>query len=284
MTPRRIQPVSWLRAAALTVALAVVGGMALGRPGPAAAQADDASAPVESSVSLAEAFFMQKNARTGELELFGSAIIWFLLALSAASVGLIVTLALENRRDRILPGGLLKETHRLVERGQVREAASRAGADPSFFGRTLHASLREHDAGHDAMLRALEQACDEHVAFRLRRVESLNIIGSVAPMIGLFGTVYGMILAFREIVAAGGSPDPVGLAAGIGTALTTTFWGLVVAIPALAGYALVRNTLDALTSEAALRAEDLVNRLRPAQAPPPPPENAEANAAAQGAA
>lgn len=256
---------AWLRATTLSAALVVVGGMALGRPG-AAAVTD--SAPVaESRVSLAEAFFMQKNARTGDLELFGSAIIWFLLTLSAASVALIITLALENRRERILPSGLEKEMRRLVEKGQVREAASRAAADESFFARIIRATLRESDAGHDAMLRALEQSCDEHVAVRLRRVEALNIIGSVAPMIGLFGTVYGMILAFREIVAAGGSPDPVGLAAGIGTALTTTFWGLVVAIPALAGYALVRNTLDALSSEAALRAEDLVNRLRPSPEP-----------------
>jgi len=113
------------------------------------------------------------------------------------------------------------------------------------------------------MLRALARASEEYTADRLRRVEVLNVIGGVAPMVGLFGTVYGMILAFREIVAAGGSPDPVGLAAGIGTALTTTFWGLVVAIPALAGYALIRNTIDSLTSEATLEAEDLINRYQP---------------------
>jgi biopolymer transport protein ExbB len=82
-------------------------------------------------------------------------------------------------------------------------------------------------------------------------------------MIGLFGTVYGMILAFREIVIAGGSPDPVDLAAGIGTALTTTFWGLVVAIPALAGYAIVRNRFDALTSDADAAIEHLVNTHHP---------------------
>ena len=68
-------------------------------------------------------------------------------------------------------------------------------------------------------------------------------------MAGLFGTVYGMILAFQSIVSAGGNADPVLLAGGIGTALVTTFWGLVVAIPALMGYAVVRNRiLDASES------------------------------------
>jgi len=109
---------------------------------------------------------------------------------------------------------------------------------------------------------AAERELREHIGESTDGIEPLNIIGNVAPMIGLFGTVYGMILAFREIVVAGGSPDPVELAAGIGTALTTTFWGLVVAIPALAGYALLRTRLDGLTAEAARSAEELVGRLR----------------------
>ena len=77
-----------------------------------------------------------------------------------------------------------------------------------------------------------------------------------------FGTVYGMIIAFGAIVAAGGSADPVALAGGIGTALTTTFWGLVVAIPALAGYAILRNRIDALTIEATIEAEHVLRLFR----------------------
>ena len=66
------------------------------------------------------------------------------------------------------------------------------------------------------------------------------------------------------VVASGGAADPVMLAGGIGTALTTTFWGLVVAIPALAGYALLRNRIDELTIEATLQAEEFVAPFRPA--------------------
>jgi biopolymer transport protein ExbB len=82
-------------------------------------------------------------------------------------------------------------------------------------------------------------------------------------MIGLFGTVYGMILAFHAIVMTGGNADPILLAGGISTALTTTFWGLIVAIPALAGYAIVRNRIDEFTADATLRAEELLNEFRP---------------------
>ena len=126
----------------------------------------------------------------------------------------------------------------------------------------MNAALHEANHGFSAVIRSLEQTADELTTNRLRRIEYLNILGQVSPMIGLFGTVYGMILAFQAIVATGGDPDPVQLAGGIGTALTTTFWGLVVAIPALAGYALIRNKIDEMTTEATLAAEEIINQFR----------------------
>ncbi len=114
-----------------------------------------------------------------------------------------------------------------------------------------------------AVIRSLEETADELTTARLRRLEYLNVLGQVSPMIGLFGTVYGMILAFQAIVTAGGNADPVLLAGGIGTALTTTFWGLVVAIPALTGYGIIRNKVDELTTEATLTVEELLNEFRP---------------------
>jgi biopolymer transport protein ExbB len=97
----------------------------------------------------------------------------------------------------------------------------------------------------------------------LRPLEYLNVLGNIAPMLGLFGTVYGMIVAFQTLVEEGGSADPGKLAAGISTALVTTFWGLIVAMPALAAYALIRNKIDALTSEGILIAEELINTFKP---------------------
>lgn len=257
----------------LTLSLAAVAAISLATfagaqpaqtPTPDQATATDQQAGEESTTSLFEAFFIQKNPRTGRIEWLGSAIVWLLLAASATSLALIGVFAWENRRANVAPIGVLAEARDLLAGGNRDAVLRMTRGDRSYAAKILGASLREADFGRDAMLRALERACEEHTADRLRRVEILNVIGGVAPMVGLFGTVYGMILAFREIVAAGGSPDPVGLAAGIGTALTTTFWGLVVAIPALAGYALIRNTIDSLTSEATLEAEDMLNRYQPA--------------------
>ncbi len=213
------------------------------------------------STSFAQAFFIQHDARDGSIEWLGSLIIWFLLALSLSSLGLLAAMSLTNRRQDIMPDETHDRAASLLADGKTDEVVALLQQDDSYFASVLLEALAESEHGVEAMRRALDNAADEFAMKRFRRIEPLNIIGAVAPMIGLFGTVYGMIIAFQEIVRAGGSPEPVGLAAGIGTALTTTFWGLVVAIPALAGHALVRNTIDALTAEAALAAERLIGNL-----------------------
>ncbi len=247
----------WKALAAATFGMLAMAALALAQD----ASGDDGAGG--STTSLFEAFFIQRNERTGDLELLGTAIIWFLLALSVASLALIASQIQANRRERLLPLPLAKEMKGLLKRADARAAQQRAEEDPSFLAQIIAAALRERTAGDDAMRAALERAAEERVMDRLRPIETLGIIGAVSPMIGLFGTVYGMIVAFREIVATGGSPDPVGLAAGIGTALTTTFWGLVVAIPAIAAHALLRNRIDRVSSEAALIAEELLLQYAP---------------------
>ena len=231
--------------------------------GEASAQTERAAS---SGDSLASAFFISRRTdAAGEksVELLGSAIIWLLLALSAVSIGLIGMMAATNQRKSIVPEGVVQEVRLLLRSKQFREALELTRTDESYFSKVVHAGLREANHGFSAVIRALEQTSDELTTNRLRRIEYLNVLGQVSPMIGLFGTVYGMILAFQAIVASGGDADPIQLAGGIGTALTTTFWGLVVAIPALAGYAIIRNKIDELTTEGTLTAEELLNQFRP---------------------
>jgi len=232
-------------------------------PAPAAAQ-DLSQTAVDQS--FASQFFIARRTDPGgdtRVEVLGSLIIWFLLALSIVSIGLIGNLAMTNQRKAIVPAGIVDEARRLLSSGDYRGVLEATGRDPSDFSRILHAALNEASHGFAAVLQSLEQTADELATIRLRRIEYLNVLGQVSPMIGLFGTVYGMILAFQAIVGAGGNADPVLLAGGIGTALTTTFWGLVVAIPALSGYGIIRNKIDELSSEATVTAEELLKQFRP---------------------
>ncbi|MDP7070774.1 MAG: MotA/TolQ/ExbB proton channel family protein [Phycisphaerales bacterium] len=212
--------------------------------------------------SFAAAFFISRDG-DGSVEVLGTAVTWLLLCLSAGAVGLAIALASDNRRSTILPDDLVDAVRSDIAAKRYREAMERAEASGSFLGRILSDAMQQAPHGWNAVIRALEQASEERTVARLRRIEVLNIIGQVSPMIGLFGTVYGMILAFSAIVASGGAADPVMLAGGIGTALTTTFWGLVVAIPSLAACAMLRGRIDAVTAEATLAAEDLLGGFRP---------------------
>ena len=224
-----------------------------------------AAEEVGEASSFAEAFFISHSvdAEGGRrIEWLGSLVIWLLLATSVASLGLIGQLAASNRPQRIMPGKLRKQAANSLQQGRYRETLTMLGDDSSDFARVLHGGLSKASGGFTAMQRGLERAAGEVVARRNRPVEILNVIGQVSPMLGLFGTVYGMILAFQSIVTSGGNADPVLLAGGIGTALVTTFWGLVVAIPALAGYAAIRGRLDSSQAEAINEAANIMDTFR----------------------
>jgi len=220
--------------------------------------------------SLASAFFICRSTTIGPdgkeitgVQWLGSILIWFLMALSAGSLGLIGSIAWNHRRSVLLPADFIDKAGNLLKNEKYKELLQETGNNRSYFAAVLNAGMRETAHGYEAMLNAVEQAADAETTSRLRTLEPLNVLGNIAPMIGLFGTVYGMILAFQTIVASGGTPDPRLLAAGIGTALTTTFWGLIVAIPALSGYAILRNKVDALAAEADFLILEMINGFRP---------------------
>ncbi|MEE2972810.1 MAG: MotA/TolQ/ExbB proton channel family protein, partial [Planctomycetota bacterium] len=248
-TPPR--PRSGFRPQSLATLL-VVGGLA------GSAMAQEAE-----STSFAEAFFISYGTDASgakSIEWLGSLVIWTLMATSVASIGLIGQLVFAFKVEKIAPPAVVKRATDYLAKGRFREALTMLGepGSESDFSTMLKAALERAPGGHVAMEAGLEVAATEVMAARVRRVEILNVIGQVSPMLGLFGTVYGMILAFQSIVATGGNADPVLLAGGIGTALVTTFWGLIVAIPALSGYAVLRGRLDATLAEAVSEAETLV--------------------------
>jgi len=188
------------------------------------------------------------------------AVIWLI---SIITVGLIVRYITMIRRSTILPETLRGQIQELFDAKGYRDAIELTGEDPSFLGYVVHAGLTEASHGYPAMERAMEEAAEERTTRLLRGIEWLNLIGNIGPMLGLLGTVWGMINVFFKIVSRGGMPNPAELAEGVGVALVTTLLGLGVAIPALAAYAIMRNRIDALTSEAMVASQDLISSFRP---------------------
>ncbi len=213
-----------------------------------------------SPLHAAEIFFISSSTLpdgSTQIEWIGSAMIWLLLLLSFISVGLIARALLSHRRRSVVPVGAADALIHRAARESAAQVRAGLASDSSDLGRIAGAALDALPLGRAGSVDAAECAAEECAARRFRTIESLNTLAQVSPMIGLFGTVYGMIVAFQTVAASGGQADPALLAGGIGTALVTTFWGLIIAIPALATYATVRGRIDeevALALEAALRA------------------------------
>ncbi len=190
---------------------------------------------------------------------------WVLWVLSVVAMAVMIRFFLSIRRARLIPASLAERVRTLLARKQYREVLDLPALQDSFLGRILHAALRQSTHGYPAMERAMEETAEEQTTKLLRSIEWLNLIGNVSPMLGLLGTVWGMILAFFTIVAKGGIPHPGDLAGAIGTALVTTLEGLMIAIPVLSVYAMMRHRIDLLSTEAMILCQELIAPLHPGQ-------------------
>ncbi|MBI1345004.1 MotA/TolQ/ExbB proton channel family protein [bacterium] len=184
----------------------------------------------------------------------GGIIGYIICGLSLAMVALIVEHALALRRGALMPFGLAEETHRLILQGQFKQAEELCRQRPSFLGQLLLAGLTEVDLGYAAVEKSMEDAAAQQSARLARKLEYLAVISTVAPMLGLMGTVWGMILAFMEFERKA-NPQVSELAPGVYKALVTTLFGLIVAVPAISAFALFRNRIDELVAQSALLAE-----------------------------
>jgi len=194
----------------------------------------------------------------------GGGIGWILWALNILTWGLSIMYFINIRRTVLLPPTTTVQLQEMFEARQYREVLELTEEDPSFLGKVVHAALAEASYGYSSMERAMEEAAEEQTTNHLRSIEWLNLIGNIGPMLGLMGTVWGMIGAFFSIVEQG-QAKPEEMAGDIGVALVTTLLGLVVAVPALSVYAVMRNRIDGLSSEGMLLAQGMISQLRPSK-------------------
>jgi biopolymer transport protein ExbB len=193
---------------------------------------------------------------------FGIGIMLVLIAMSILTVYLIVDQSLLLRRSQLLPKSFAEEVRQMLLAGKWKEAEALCRERPSPLGWVLHSGLGEAEFGWPAVEKAMEETLAEQAARLFRRVEYLSVIGNLAPMLGLLGTVAGMIIAFRQVAISQGSAGAGDLASGIYSALVTTVAGLLIAIPALGALAIFRNRIDQLMAESAYVAQQVIAPLR----------------------
>jgi biopolymer transport protein ExbB len=178
-------------------------------------------------------------------------------------IALVVWMALNYRTSRNVPGELLREVQELLDQTKYNEAYHRLVGDSSFLARVLAAGVRKLPSGLAQAQRASELANESATMEMEHRTTYLATVGTLGPMIGLVGTVYGMIIAFRVIAVEGSTPQANQLAAGISTALYATLEGIAISIPAIFFYALYRNRIARLSLEVGMTAELLLEQFAP---------------------
>ncbi len=177
-----------------------------------------------------------------------------IILISLAAIGMIVAQWLRLRRDALAPPDLAEELARMLAGGDVDGAIARCASEerPSFLSRVLGPSLARAARSPFGMLElrtTVEETGRLEVDRLYRLTDGIGLVASVAPMLGLLGTVIGMVGAFDAIMLAEGPARPDQLAGSISQALITTVLGLIVAIPCTAAYTFLRNRIDHLSTE-----------------------------------
>jgi len=190
--------------------------------------------------------------------------VWFvLLPMSLVMVYLAVKQGLTIRRYKLFPSDTSQRIVQLIQQFGASGLQTRLVGQNDLLSTAILRAITQAKDDWFRMRNLLFESLSEQGSTLLRKVGWLNLIGNVSPMVGLFGTVFGMIKLFNAIVIAGGSPQPAHLAEGISVALVTTFWGLFIAIPALAIHGVFQNRIEAILSEVMMEAENILSYIKP---------------------
>ena len=190
---------------------------------------------------------------------------WPIILCSIAAAAIVLERLWTLQDRRVLPRELTQKVWQLIESNQVNDKVIAALEQNSPLGRVLAAGLANRHKPRELLMQRLEDT-GRHVIHELERfLNTLGTIAGVSPLLGLLGTVTGIIKSFNAI-QAGGMGDPRALSGGIAEALICTAAGLMVAIPSLVAYRLLRSKVDGIVIAMEKDAIRLADELEASQA------------------
>lgn len=199
-----------------------------------------------------------------ELVRSGGWLMWPIMLCSVVAVSIIVERLWVLQKGAVAPKNLVAQVRQLVETQQLNQQNVTTLKNNSPLGRILATALENMRSTHEVMKQAVEEA-GRHVVHELERyLNTLGTVAAITPLLGLLGTVIGMIKVFASITAFGVG-DPTVLAGGISEALITTAAGLSVGIPSLMFYRYFRGRVNALTvnmEQEAIKLIEIVHGMR----------------------
>ncbi len=229
---------------------------------PAAAEApraDAAAAPAAADTNATPA--ARKSLLRWAVEASGP-IGLFLLCLSIYFTALVIKLFMELRVTEAVPAALVDKLENAIKERKFQEAYDSCRDNDSFLARLVRTGVANLPNGRAEAKEAMNATQDEIVTSLEARISYLAIIGTLGPMIGLVGTIAGMIASFQEIATAvDAQPKPAKVAEGISTALFITLEGVSLAVPAIFFYAMFRNRIATMAVESSKVAERTITAL-----------------------
>ncbi len=180
---------------------------------------------------------------------------------SLFAMTLIVRIIMDARRDVIAPASIHQNLREHLMQENLGGFEKGLSEQTSIVSIAANAAYRVRSKGKDAMRDAAELAASNACARWVRPLDTLRIIGELGPLVGLAGTVWGMIIAFVRLGQAGGAAGPTDLSLGISKALFHTMLGLVLAVPCLLVYGLYRSIVEKHCNTAMAQAGELVDMI-----------------------
>ena len=182
---------------------------------------------------------------------------------SIATVAFVIEHFINIQRDKLVPPEIVVELETLLDEEQYEEAMNLCEATKNYITNIVGAAIAKVGDGYEQMVSSAEGATDEQNLKLQHKISWLGLLGSIGPLMGLFGTVTGMVMAFTQIAMSTGTPSPQDLAKGIFTALVTTVWGLLVAMPATFFGYIFKVRVQKLSFELSGLAMEIVERFKP---------------------
>jgi biopolymer transport protein ExbB len=187
----------------------------------------------------------------------------FIIMMSVVAMALVIEHFMTIKREKLAPPEVIDEIEELFNEKDYQAALEACEEMPCYFTNVTLEGIKKIGHNFETIEKHLEEKNEEENLKLQQKIGWLSLIAGLGPMMGLFGTVWGMVGAFAKISSAGaGGVNPSDFAGTISLALMTTVLGLVVAIPTTAFYALFRNKVAMMGLEIGTITEDLFERFR----------------------
>ena len=193
--------------------------------------------------------------------LAGGPVGYVILALSVAAMALVIDAAVHVRIQLLVPASLTRQAEKLARAGRFSELLALSQASDSLAGRVMGEALAQGHLGVEAVRDALQQAGTREITRLRQRVGTLGLLAAAAPMLGLLGTVVGMIGSFDVLGTSKGAARPDELAVGVSQALVTTCMGLIVALPLMFFHNCFRDRVTRVSQELEALCERLLRTI-----------------------